>query len=270
MKTLRPFVSVVATVLLGLSATAAQAGIITITFEGQITSSDVAILFFSPSTGSIVDETPFPVGTNITGSFVFSDRLQDTDPSENLSDFSSSAGSANVEGLRQISAQFTIPGGRGGSFGAGPFSTFSIPLGLASPQFGLRLLDTADQDEFGISLSARGDPIFLETFSLGLSLVDTFGTLFAGSGGLTGEPQDVLDLLGDGSFSLDPLIGSFQYQRVPRLSRQELAGQFSVTSLQISTTSVPSPGSFSLLCLGFLFLFRWSLPTNMLAVEEVN
>ena len=238
-------------ILVDLSASNAQAGIITIEFEGVVTTSEIFTVERRRPGFDGIRREPFPTDTTVSGVFTFNDALVDSAPGGDSDDFALSRDSADFENLSDVSAEISI---RGRSFSAGPFSTFFVPLAGADPIFDVALADGPGGDEFIIRLSANGDPIFLETFSLALLLSDDSGTAFPGRGNLTDSLQDLVSLLNDDDFPVSDVTGAFFYQRVPRLSREEISAQFSLTALRATTISVPSPGFASLFLLGCCFM----------------
>jgi len=248
-----------------LSTTAAQAGVITVQFEGAISSSEN--VFSDPPSGP--DEiTSHPLGTLVSGSFTFNDALPDRDASLAVDNFSRSPRFFADPDFLDVSASISVEGGI--STGSGVLGSSERAISRSQPRFGLFFADEPAGDRFSLTLSVVTNSSTGARLTVSLSLDDIDGNLFS-SGDLTGKADQVLALLNDPSFPVGDIEGSFFSEQIPRFTGPGTSseGTFEVTSISATSTAspmgVPTPTYASLFMLGLagLSLLRRTRLTTM-------
>jgi len=245
MKTFRLQALILAT---SLSATAAQAGLITVQYEGVITSSENTM---TTTPGGPLDVSSYPLGTRVTGSFTFGSLIPDRIEGDARDSFSLSPTFEAEPNISGVSSTIAIDGGiRSGS---GSLSGGLIAILNSQPRFTLFFANEATGDQFVLGLNSILDNRTGRRLSVRLELTDSTGDLFS-AGDLTGEIDQVLTFLNDSNLPLDDIEGSFSSVRPPRLTGPFASsdGTFELTSISATSSALPAPSPtyVSLLMLG--------------------
>lgn len=259
MRTSYPLVSILIFTCLSaasvFTAYPAHAGPIVFNFDGTATE-------ISGQTQALRSEA-FPrttfggatVGDRITGSFSLTDLL-----------VGSRSGLPFVDGAPGDEADRFIFGENGGVDEPDPLRDASVAFRLGNDGFSrsnvpgaaqtlrsmsLELTDSTDVDSVRISIrlgagGTGGNSFILDTIDI--LLTDSTGTAFPGSGGLSGNYGDALDLLSAIDLSaFDSATGRVRHLDDGRNARNEVAVSFALTSLSPEAQQVPEPRSLGLL-----------------------
>jgi len=225
-----------------LFASSVHAGVITVLYEGVITSSQTER---NNMMGS------HPAGTRVSGSFTFADSLPDLVEGSAQDRFRLAPLFTRTEfdsRVSDLSLMFAIDGGISQS--SQRISPSQGSITRRRPEFQLAFSDLPSGQQFGLSLLILDDPALDERLRVSLSAEDLVGDLFTVLGGLNGRADQVLDFLNNPDLALGNFEGSFSYQRYGRLSGFPVksSGTFAITSISATTTAtdVPSPTFFSL------------------------
>ena len=229
-----------------LFASSAHAGVITVVFEGTITSSETESDNMAGSD---------PVGTRVSGSFTFADSITDSAEGSALDRFRLAPLFTSNEFdpiVSDLSLAFEIDGGISQS--SPPIFPDEVSIFRRQPEFSLVFSDLPSGQQFDLDLLIQDDPARSERLRVSLSAEDLGGDLFTVLGGLDGSADQVLDLLNNPDLPVGSFEGSFSYQRLGRFLAFPVrsSGTFAVTSISATTTALeaPSPTFLSIFAIG--------------------
>ena len=228
-----------------LFASSVHAGVITVVYEGVITSSET-------ERNNMVGS--HPVGTRVSGSFTFADSLTDLVEGSERDSFRLAPLFTRTEFdpiVSDLSLMFEIDGGISQS--SQRIAPTQGSITRRRPEFSLVFSDSPSGQQFNLNLLILDDPTLDERLRVSLSAEDLAGDLFTVLGGLNGQADQVLDLLNNPDLPVGSVEGSFFYQRFPRFFGFPIksSGTFAITSISATTTAtdVPTPTYFSLFAL---------------------